>query len=456
MIDDGSPRKLTKLTVDGLLGRFDHVIPFPDDWRFLILHGPNGVGKTRLLELVYSSFTKGHRDLARIPFSSVRFEFSDNSWIEIKREQQPKRRRSRTSRRDFPEDENILVWEIALPGRKTISHEMRPEAPTISRRIAARLETQYPIEQMDVDLWIDYSSGEELTAHEVAERYRVPTYPEGGADRIPEELDLFLKSQEVHLIETQRLLATHQSAPKARRRRIGNMEQRATVESYAEHLSERFDATLAANSRTSQTLDRSFPSRLFQEVDATDTEEQLRQRYAEQLELRSRLASIAILDSSADLELPDRALKDWERRVLRTYLDDAEAKLLTFQPVLDRLELLKAIVNERFLFKRLDFDRERGFAFTDEDSEVQVNLRHLSSGEQHEVVLLYDLLMNVNENALVLIDEPEISLHVSWQKAFLNDLDRIASLTELRFIIATHSPQIIGNWWDHTIELYKS
>ena len=148
-------------------------------------------------------------------------------------------------------------------------------------------------------------------------------------------------------------------------------------------------------------------------------------------------------------------MADWERKVLATYLKDAAAKLETFQPLLDRLELLRDIVNDRFLFKKLHFDRNQGFAISSEDSDVLLDPRQLSSGEQHELVLMYDLLMNVKKNSLVLIDEPEISLHVAWQQAFLDDLDRVASLTSLRFIIATHSPQIIGNRWDNAVELYS-
>ena len=117
---------------------------------------------------------------------------------------------------------------------------------------------------------------------------------------------------------------------------------------------------------------------------------------------------------------------------------------------------MRDIVNEKFLFKRLEFDQDLGMVFNDEDTGARVDLQHLSSGEQHELVLLYDLLMNVDERSLVLIDEPEISLHVAWQKSFLDDLDRIGSLTTLCFIVATHSPQIIGKWWSHSIELGKN
>jgi predicted ATP-binding protein involved in virulence len=183
------------------------------------------------------------------------------------------------------------------------------------------------------------------------------------------------------------------------------------------------------------------------------TDQQVQERYDAQSDLRRRLAEISVLDRSDEMPLPHRALHDWERRVLWTYLDDSEQKLSTFQTLLDRVRLLREIVNSRFLFKELVIDADRGFRFETESGE-EVGPNQLSSGEQHELVLLYDLLFNVGANSLVLVDEPEISLHVGWQQQFLNDIQRIASLADLQFIVATHSPQIIHTWWDRSIALY--
>ena len=77
----------------------------------------------------------------------------------------------------------------------------------------------------------------------------------------------------------------------------------------------------------------------------------------------------------------------------------------------------------------------------------------LSSGEQQEVVLLYELLFKVKAGTLVLIDEPELSLHVVWQKQFLDDLFKIIELQKITIVVATHSPQIINNHWDLTVDL---
>jgi len=77
----------------------------------------------------------------------------------------------------------------------------------------------------------------------------------------------------------------------------------------------------------------------------------------------------------------------------------------------------------------------------------------LSSGEQHELVLFHELTFGMAANSLLLIDEPEISLHIVWQQNFLPDLRRVVELSTFDAVIATHSPEIIGDNWGLTVEL---
>ena len=65
---------------------------------------------------------------------------------------------------------------------------------------------------------------------------------------------------------------------------------------------------------------------------------------------------------------------------------------------------------------------------------------------------MHELLFRA-KNSVVLIDEPEISLHVAWQTEFLKDLGDMAALSGFHALIATHSPQIISARWDLTVEL---
>ena len=154
-------------------------------------------------------------------------------------------------------------------------------------------------------------------------------------------------------------------------------------------------------------------------------------------------------------EVPNSFI-DENAKVLLVYLNDSEKKSSVFDDLLERLELFTNILNNRrFTYKSIKIDKEKGFVFVT-SKDKPLNLIDLSSGEQHEVILLYELIFKAKPNTLVLIDEPEISLHVTWQKEFLNDLIKIIELQKIQVIIATHSPQIINNRWDLTINLEKS
>ena len=73
--------------------------------------------------------------------------------------------------------------------------------------------------------------------------------------------------------------------------------------------------------------------------------------------------------------------------------------------------------------------------------------------KQSYLVVLKNILVLVciviiawnTKNALVMIDEPELSLHVSWQDSFVDDLKEIISIAQFDVILATHSPYIIGD-----------
>ena len=83
----------------------------------------------------------------------------------------------------------------------------------------------------------------------------------------------------------------------------------------------------------------------------------------------------------------------------------------------------------------------------------QLSVNALSSGEQHQLVLAYDLLFRTQPNTLVLLDEPELSLHVEWQERFLVDLKAVIDLVGFDALLATHSPYIINGHNELTVGL---
>ncbi|WP_418114364.1 AAA family ATPase [Vibrio scophthalmi] len=79
------------------------------------------------------------------------------------------------------------------------------------------------------------------------------------------------------------------------------------------------------------------------------------------------------------------------------------------------------------------------------DNRKFVDFVDASSGEQCLAMMLLGIASQIENNSLICIDEPEISLHPEWQEEFiplLNDL--FSSYIGCHFIIATHSPLLVS------------
>ena len=75
--------RIKQISVSGLFGIFNHVIPLNMDDRITVIHGPNGFGKTAMLTILDGLFNSRYSKLRTIPFSKFRVEFDDDSNIEI-------------------------------------------------------------------------------------------------------------------------------------------------------------------------------------------------------------------------------------------------------------------------------------------------------------------------------------------------------------------------------------
>ena len=138
--------------------------------------------------------------------------------------------------------------------------------------------------------------------------------------------------------------------------------------------------------------------------------------------------------------------------MLSFYVGDIEEKLQAFDTIAGQLHALSELINERFEHKILKISKEEGFAIvTARDRKLL--LERLSSGEQNLLVLYFQLIFLTQPDSLVMIDEPEISLHVDWQEQFLNDIKRVSDLRQLDVLVATHSPDIIGDRQDWMVGL---
>ena len=84
--------------------------------------------------------------------------------------------------------------------------------------------------------------------------------------------------------------------------------------------------------------------------------------------------------------------------------------------------------------------------FSNEDEE-RIDLSMLSSGEKQIVSLFSRLYLEDEKNCILLIDEPELSISMRWQKMLLPDIIRSRNCSLL--LAVTHSPFIFENDFDN-------
>lgn len=105
--------------------------------------------------------------------------------------------------------------------------------------------------------------------------------------------------------------------------------------------------------------------------------------------------------------------------------------------------------------KKIEINIDGRIYFTTKDSEKALSIQYLSSGERQLIVFFANLIFGVKDttSGIFVVDEPELSLHLSWQKVFVKKALEVNK--NVQFIFATHAPEIIGNYRDKSKKLQR-
>ena len=117
--------------------------------------------------------------------------------------------------------------------------------------------------------------------------------------------------------------------------------------------------------------------------------------------------------------------------------------------------VFKDIVNNIFLNKTVDIS-PAGKLIVTMNNGTALPLSKLSSGETQVMVMFYNILFHSKPGGIIIIDEPEISLHVSWQQMLGDYFCDVCRVRSIQMIVATHSPQVIHDKWDLATELVRN
>lgn len=125
-----------------------------------------------------------------------------------------------------------------------------------------------------------------------------------------------------------------------------------------------------------------------------------------------------------------------------------------FKPINKFIQIINSFIKDTG--KKIYIDQV-GHLFIKRPNGRDVSIDALSSGERQIVILFANVMFNrftseSHENILI-IDEPELSLHIKWQEIFIETL--LTASEKTQFILATHSPDIVGDYKNKGVKISK-
>ncbi|EDN69932.1 ABC transporter ATP-binding protein [Beggiatoa sp. PS] len=134
------------------------------------------------------------------------------------------------------------------------------------------------------------------------------------------------------------------------------------------------------------------------------------------------------------------------KRIEQAFLEsehlDTKAKR---EEIYGKKELFLKTINQFFgqTGKTIDSDKNNEIVFRQEDKILTPY--QLSSGEKQVLIILLSVLIQDNAPYILIMDEPEISLHVEWQEELIKVIRSLNN--NVQVILATHSPSLVMNGW---------
>lgn len=451
-------QKPTKFEIKGLFGSRDIIIPIEKN--ALILVGPNGIGKSSVTNIFYFFISRQWARLAEYDFKEVAVCFGTEEIRAARADITGLSQLEKAVRNFNPSSRTSLLMEklrengildefisarLTIKSREKIAEtlsisldEVRQLQFSIRRRLSAFAEEgdMFPTTRSNIE--------KELLEKIPGRTLYLPTYR-----RIEKDLrDIFPDLEE-------RVRPTHLTSPVKFARSanhyvdlvsFGMEDVRANIDSRTRFLR---DYSLAQFNELSGlylrdvikgTADQYSPSQISSldenalAVILGRVSEQVLSNEEKTL-LRSKILGMKG-KKRGEMEVNDLYLAHYFSRLMSASADISlqENEIVSF------VDVCNAYLKPG---KKLVYDDTKFTVEIIDDRGRPIDLSMLSSGEKQVVSLFSHLYLDDAEDQIVIIDEPELSLSVPWQKRFLTD---ILNSTRCGFIFSvTHSPFIYQN-----------
>lgn len=433
--------KIKSIKVEKLFLQFNYTLDFDKQGDINIISGPNGYGKSTLLRIIYNLFTLNFYYFFQIPFKSITYVFENDLIITIDKKNTETLISLHVS---SDVDEN---WDVILSEELFISTNERKDAIEIRKRSIEEKIISLGYKRQEGDVWLNAQGDRCFHASEILSKY-------------PDIIEMFFKersgllmtlySSNILFLKDNRLF--YSSFEKTKNSNVSLSVEKPVVDRIASELKMKLSDVKKLLAEKFQEAQKNIIDSITQGKSQPFTEDNYIQRVKILNANLKKLNSFGLVEK---MDIPVKWNEDNSKYLSITLLE-YEKTIQDSKDILHKLALFQMILSKsEFVNKNILIHESYGFKFVCEKENYFIPNRALSSGEQHKLIILYELIFKTSRGMMVLIDEPELSNHVIWQLSFIDEIKQVSEKLDLQFIIATHSPQIIDERWELVTDLFK-
>ncbi|WP_121357634.1 AAA family ATPase [Flavisolibacter nicotianae] len=439
-----NPLSIKEIFVDKLFGYYTYKIPVEpetDISQLLILYGDNGSGKTTLLKLIFWLLSSRDRSgyktkIAETKFKSFSIVFENGIKVGANREGSS----LIGSYTYYIEQSKKTVHSLKLKttSRNAISLQDGTKENGVFKKILDYIkELNISVFYLSDDRKIlnSLTSSEHETENygniilNDSDLVLTRDYERVGIKRMLDEKKLALEPAIERLIDWIRTKVISGS-------KTGDKNSQAIFTDLIRNVSKPNEAIKRAKTK----------EQLIHEIDIIEKKVQPFVRLGLIETFDSKTIKTAIDKSNSAVRLRNL------RIILAPYIESINAKLEALEKLKDTIYLFLDSTNAYFTNKAIDFNLSTGFSLCQKGGEpIDFNL--LSSGEKQLLLLLINTITAADVATIFIIDEPEISLNIKWQRNLIDTLLKFSSNKNIQYILSTHSLELLSSNLDKVTKL---
>ena len=331
--------KITSIKIEKLFEIFDYDISFSNNENLLIITGPNGFGKTMILNIIFSLFNKDFLFFEKLVFEKITICLDGNILIFIFKE--------------LEKEQSVVKFVFGKNGIEVGKFD----STEFNKNKITSYQVNRPLGK--ASKFLDRYTRKKFSSDElIFETFN--ELPQEISNQLLKhksiEISKIIDSIKVNIIKEQRLF---KQAMFSFSDQQDNPIMIETIQAYAINLTQLISQNTIEFFKIAQDLDSSYPTRLISE-NGKITESEYYTRFNKLKEKQDKLYRNGLYENKQDAI----AYSELDSKALLVYLKDLETKLGVFDKLLEKLELFTTILNERrFTYKIIQIDKDKGFYF---------------------------------------------------------------------------------------------